>query len=116
MVRTIGDLGDMGRLIAGADRNQAQAWADRTCAEQGLSAKISDGRTVATVATLLGGEGLDAPERREAIGVEVVATANGRADGDVIEDRRDDGVLARQRKRGPPGSEARSVPNEAIQR
>lgn len=114
MVRTIGDLGVMGRLTAGADRNQAQAWADRTCAEQGLSVKISDGRTLAAVAALLGAEVLDPPERRESRGVEEVATTNGRADGDVIEDGGDNRVLSGERKRRPPRSKARAVPNEPV--
>lgn len=116
MVRTIGDLGNMGRLIAGAARNQAQAWADRTCAEQGLSAKISDGRTVATVATLLGGEGLDAPERRESRGVEEVATADRGTNRDVVENRRHDGVLPRKRQRRPPRAEIGAIPDQAIKR
>ena len=116
MVRTIGDLGVMGRLIAGAARNQAQAWADRTCAEQGLSAKISDGRTLATVATLLGAVGLDPPERRQARGIKDVTATDGRPDPYVVEHRGDDRVLPAKRERRPPRAEVGAIADEPVQR
>ena len=116
MVRTVGDLGVMGRLSAGTARNQAQAWADRTCAEQGLSAKISDQATLAAVAALLGAEGLDAPEGRQAGGVEEVSTTDGGTDHDVVKQGRHDGMLAGTRERRPSGAERKALTGKTVKR
>lgn len=114
MVRAVGDLGVMGRLTAGTARNQAQAWADRTCAEQGLSAKISDRSTLATVAALLGADELDAPEGRQAGGVEEVSAADRGADRDMVKHRGNDRVLPSKRHRRPSGPQRGTVTEEAI--
>jgi hypothetical protein len=53
MGRAARDLGVVGmKRLAAAE--VARAWAERTCAEQGLSVKVTDGAAVEKTATLLG--------------------------------------------------------------
>ena len=59
-MRAAGVLGAMGVSSEGGrgfDREElaarARAWAERTCAEQGISLKVSDPQTIARVAELL---------------------------------------------------------------
>jgi hypothetical protein len=104
----------MGRLTAGTGRHQAEAWADRTCEEQALPAKISDRATLAAVAALLGVERLDAPERREALRVEEVATSDGGTHRHTVEYSRDNGMLPGKRQRRPGSAQPAPVTEEAV--
>ena len=99
-------MGDSQIELPGLDRATelrvaAHAWAATSSRAQGLPAKISDVSVLGAVATLLGGAPSGMPNRRDSVRVKLVAPANRRSDDDVIDDRRDDRVLARQRQRRP---------------
>jgi len=76
---------------------QVEAWVERSASAQGVAVRVRDVRVVEAVASLLveGREPvLEAPGGVEPVGVEGVASSDGRVDGDVVEDRFDDGALA----------------------
>lgn len=82
---------------------EARAWAEGSCAEQGLPVKVADGGTLSVVCELLGARGslLDAPDGLEAARIEsVVPTPTGIHD-DVRQDGRDNGALPSQREVAP---------------
>ncbi len=96
----------MGRRPAGSPGTKplaelARAWAEESCAAQGVPVKVADRNVLARVGTLLGivpgQERLDAPKRREAAGVEAVVAASAGGDDDVVEEGGDDRVLPGQR-------------------
>ena len=84
-------------------REQARAWAERSCLDQGLAVKITDSRTLRDVASLLGVNlgGSDLPHGGQAVGIEAVVPAPTGADDHVVEDGGDDRVLPRQGQVGP---------------
>jgi hypothetical protein len=66
-------------------RAQARAWAEETALAQGLPAKVADHDVLRSVAALLGLKGSEAPDSREASGVETVEAAPPRPDDDMLE-------------------------------
>lgn len=84
---------------------RARVWAEHSCMDQQLPPKITDVGVLSTVASLLGApetrrQAIDtrssnAPDRLEAVGIEVVEARAPRADEDVVEDGSDDRALSR---------------------
>ena len=87
----------------------ARAWAEESCAAQGLPVKVSDLAVLSAVAGLLGAapgasrvaasspNRSDPPDRGEPALVELVVAAPAGADDQVIEDGGDDPMLPGQR-------------------
>ena len=112
MVRPPGAVAPMGPVAGGRTKrasarrppapdpcDQAKRWAERTRVEQGFPKQVADLAAIAAAAVLLtsGREPVavsDLPGRLHSIGVEGVATSDGGADGDRVEQGGDDGLLA----------------------
>jgi len=84
----------------------ARAWAEASCASQGLPVHVADLGILSQVAGLLGAApgvsrvaprrsaaGSGAPVNPEPVRVEAVVAASGGCDGDVVDEGRDDRVL-----------------------
>lgn len=93
-------------------RSLAQAWVERTCAEQRLPVKVADPGVVAKVATFLR-EVSDAPDRVQARGVKPVQSAHARAHNDVVQDRRDDGAPLVKVEVGPLAAQMVGLADQA---
>jgi hypothetical protein len=88
-------------------------WVERSCAAQGVAAKVTDANAITKVRVLLMGR--DGPEGRRdpsqtpagknALGIEMVNAGRSGADNDVVKDCGDDGVLPGEIQTGPPGAE-----------
>ncbi len=88
-------------------RAQARAWAEASCATQGLAVLVKDPAVLSRVAGLLGAptgrqaggdasrpaDGSSSPDRLEAAGLEAVDSGPTGPDEDVVEQGRDDRVL-----------------------
>ena len=103
------------RVSAAPSGSAVRAWVQRTCAEQGLAAQVTDPATVGVVATLVGVP-LDPPHGIEAPLVEAVQSAHGAVDGDVSQDRGNDRALPRQRQGRPGGAQRSRSVNEVVKR
>jgi hypothetical protein len=90
---------------ADAIREAAHRLAVRSCEAQGLDVKISDPVVIGKVAAVLKAGGSGSPKQRDALRVEAVATTNGGADGDVLEDGAEDRASAAERQSIPSGAE-----------
>ncbi len=93
-------------------RIAARVWVEASCRAQGIPIKITDGRVLRVVATLLGASSptpvtptpwapSHAPYRLDTRRIEPVVAAPARPDDDVVHDGRDDRVTTRKRKRQP---------------
>ena len=95
MARTASRVGAVESVSTRAHQPEAEAWVKRTCAAQGVAPRVTDRDTLAKVATLLGAD-LHPPERGKSARVELISSADGRADGEVGEDGGEDRALPRQ--------------------
>ena len=92
----------------------ARAWVDKTCREQGVATKVTNASTVASVAMLLSGKDLVAPERRKPRRVKTVATAQGGADAKMVNDVTNDLLLPGETQLGPLSTQAGGVADESF--
>lgn len=105
-----GSARGMAVMVNRWSHEQLAAWVERSTQAQGVPVRVSDQRVVGAVASLLveGREPvLEAPGRFEAVRVEGVASPDGGVDGDMIQDRFDDGALAGQGQIRPGVSQDR---------
>ena len=88
-----------------AIKEAAHRLAVSSCEAQGLDVKITDPVVIGKVAAVLKAGGSGSPKGRDALRVEAVATANGGADRDVLEDGAEDRAAAAEREPIPRGAE-----------
>lgn len=97
--------GDAAARDDDAIKEAARRLAVSSCEAQGLDVQITDPVVIGKVAAVLKAGGSGPPKGRDALRVEAVATANGGADGDVLEDGAEDRASAAERQSIPSGAE-----------